>query len=462
MLCFVSPQVAPAAFDAMDSYLVLLLRIPVLCYLASFVIGGDTDPGSLSSADGVYNSSFTPSNLPWNTYNYCNAPHVNAKHYSLPANASHPKLVYMNAVIRHHKRSPDNLYPEENELNSVPWDCSDFSQFSYGGSGSHVFHETTSPSWHPFLSQIWTGSCDTGQLTKGGFDDATAHGKDFWSVYGRKLGFLTSVNEKDIFIRTSTETRTFQVASGFLTGMDPATTARSFPVTTQPSPIDSIVPSYSCPAADAIRDAYQSVPAWTDHLDANADLKARLDATLGTANRSDWASWYDHFFDTFTSRTCHGHPLPCNSTGACVSEADAAKVVAIGDWEYNYIWNAADNATAYNQLTFGVFIQELAQNFKLFRSGGDPYKLRFYVGHDGSMIRLAALLGLGKVSPLRWPAMGSEIVMEVWQTKQDEKFVRVIHEGTPVSGLEWIPLDTFISSLESQVPAHIFELCNGS
>ncbi len=46
----------------------------------------------------------------------------------------------------------------------------------------------------------------------------------------------------------------------------------------------------------------------------------------------------DHFFDTFTSRTCHGHPLPCNSTGACVSEADAAKVVAIGDWEYECVF----------------------------------------------------------------------------------------------------------------------------
>ena len=61
----------------------------------------------------------------------------------------------------------------------------------------------------------------------------------------------------------------------------------------------------------------------------------------------------------------------------------------------------------------GVFMQELAQNFQLFRSGGETYKLRFYVGHDGSMIRLASLLGFGKVAPLRWPAMGSEIVMEV-------------------------------------------------
>ncbi|KAI0758759.1 phosphoglycerate mutase-like protein [Fomes fomentarius] len=430
----------------MQVYLSWLVRLPVL-YL-------------LSSAGGVYDSSTTPSHLAWDTYNYCNAPHVNAEHYFKPTSVPHAKLVYMTAVIRHHKRTPDNLYPQENELNAMPWDCADFAQFSYGDEGSaHVFHQTTSPSWHPFLSQIWNGTCDEGQLTKGGLHDAILHGKDFWSVYSQKLGFLTSVTEKDIFIRTSTETRTFQVAGGLVVGMDPARAGKPFPVTTQPSPIDSIPPSYSCPKANSIRDAYQLVPAWTAHLEQNADLKARLDATLGTAGRADWASWYDHFFDTFTSRTCHGHPLPCNSTGGCVSEADAVKVFAIGDFEYNYIWNTAVNATAYTQLTFGVFMQELAMNFKLFRSGGELYKLRFFVGHDGTMIRLASLLGLGKIAPLRWPALGSEIIMEVWETQRNEHFVRVIHEGTPVREFEWVPLDTFISSLEAQVPEKIFEQC---
>lgn len=42
----------------------------------------------------------------------------------------------------------------------------------------------------------------------------------------------------------------------------------------------------------------------------------------------------DHFFDTFSSRTCHGHPLPCNASGVCVSQEDADTVFALGDWEY--------------------------------------------------------------------------------------------------------------------------------
>ena len=55
--------------------------------------------------------------------------------------------------------------------------------------------------------------------------------------------------------------------------------------------IDSLVPAYACPAANAVRDAFEAVPAWTAHLSENASLKARLDAVFGTAGLDTWASW---------------------------------------------------------------------------------------------------------------------------------------------------------------------------
>lgn len=137
---------------------------------------------------------------------------------------------------------------------------------------------------------------------------------------------------------------------------------------------------------------------------------------------------------------------------------------------------------------------ELARNFASFRSGTETRKLRLYVGHDGSLIRLAAGLGLGAASPLRWPALGSEIVMEVrtasmqictlivlracfffhllpclhahvvqvWKAPEQQYFVRVLHEGTPVQALRWSPLDDFIELLQAQVPDDIFERCTQS
>lgn len=47
------------------------------------------------------NEAFEPQ--PLNSYNYCNAPHVNAAHYSVPSNSSGAELVYMNVMVRHHK-----------------------------------------------------------------------------------------------------------------------------------------------------------------------------------------------------------------------------------------------------------------------------------------------------------------------------------------------------------------------
>lgn len=160
-----------------------------------------------------------------------------------------------------------------------------------------------------------------------------------------------------------------------------------------------------------------------------------------------WLFSDDHFFDVLTARTCHGHPLPCNSAGTCVSEADAASVFAIGDFEYecvaipsvcpccvdwwaavicSYIWHAAQNASNYTSLTFGknvpaprrlsihlilrsetpgTFFAELAVALE------EPtHRLALYVGHDSTLVRLLA--GIGAV-PLRWPSFGSEVVFEV-------------------------------------------------
>ena len=68
----------------------------LLVALSAAVIGAQ-----FSDPIGIYNSSHTPSNLPWNTYNYCNAPHVNPGHYSKPSQSA--ELVYMNVMMRHHK-----------------------------------------------------------------------------------------------------------------------------------------------------------------------------------------------------------------------------------------------------------------------------------------------------------------------------------------------------------------------
>ncbi|KAI6098881.1 phosphoglycerate mutase-like protein, partial [Pisolithus croceorrhizus] len=405
----------------------------------------------------VYNTSITPGNLPWNTYNYCNAPHVNPDHYSMP-NESDVRLEVVIVAMRHHKRTPDNLFPSERTLNpTAGWDCSSIISQSYAGGTAQIFTRTSTHPLHPFADHIWAGTCDSGQLTREGFDDAIKHGKDFWGVYHEGLGFLEHVNEKEIYIRTSTEPRTHQVAGAILYGMDPDTAGKQWSVHMQPDIIDSLVPNYACPAAGQLRADVQATSSWVEHLVQHEPLQRKLGWTLGTTGLDEWNSWYDHFFDALTSRTCHGHPLPCNGTGACVTQEDAEIVFSIGDWEYNYIFNDSPQAGQYVKLTFGIFFAELAHTLRHKRQ---KHKLYMYIGHDGSMVRLAAGLGLGSANGLRWPAMGSEIVLEVWHAPYNVFYVRVLHEGSPAPPpLDWIPLREFIQLLEDLVPENLGASC---
>ena len=73
----------------------------MIAAFSQLTLGGAQSQSTL----GVYNTSKTPSSLPWNTYNYCNAPHVNAKHYQTPPEGDKATLVYLNVLMRHHKVS---------------------------------------------------------------------------------------------------------------------------------------------------------------------------------------------------------------------------------------------------------------------------------------------------------------------------------------------------------------------
>jgi hypothetical protein len=115
----------------------------------------------------------------------------------------------------------------------------------------------------------------------------------------------------------------------------------------------------------------------------------------------------------------------------------------------------------------GVMFSELADSLD-----APEHRLALYVAHDTSVVRLAAGLG---IFPLRWPRLGSEIVIEVstrtlatdnrtdiikvWNDKHRKQFVRVLYDGEVISSLSWTPLGDFISLLKKQVPDHLFEKC---
>lgn len=102
--------------------------------------------------------------------------HLGVVHLVLPCIRRNPTTVLgANHLL---KRTPDNLYPNENSLNPADgWDCTNFLQANFALNTIPINHQTQTPQWHPFASRIWNGSCDSGQLTAGGLKDAIQHGK---------------------------------------------------------------------------------------------------------------------------------------------------------------------------------------------------------------------------------------------------------------------------------------------
>jgi len=396
-------------------------------------------------------SNITPG--PWDS-GYCNAPHVNASHYQPPEKGA--ELVHLSVMMRHHKRTPIALVPNELGINvGIEWDCSHVARFTYEGSGTRLSHSVTVPPGHPFAQQFWAGNCEEGQLTAGGFHDSKVHGKDLWDVYHHRLGFLRTVDPSEIGVRTTYVDRTKHVASGVLAGMDPSTTTRPWPVHAQPQRIDSLAPNYKCPRADALVAAAQAAPFWQDILQKTSALKGRIDSVLGTTNsKAVWPSTFTFYQDVLTSRVCNNHPLPCNAAGECVSEEDAAKIFELGNLEFDYLWHQAQNASEYNQLTFGVMFSELADAIE-----APKHPLALYVAHDTSVVRLAAGLG---IFPLRWPRLGSEIVIEVWKDEKRKKFARVLYDGEVIDSLSWVPFGDFTALLRQHSADHLFERCTSA
>jgi 2-phosphoxylose phosphatase len=79
---------------------------------------------------------------------------------------------------------------------------------------------------------------------------------------------------------------------------------------------------------------------------------------------------------------------------------------------------------------------------------------------------MGPVLGALGIYSLRWPAMGSNLAMELWETNNptEKYFVRVLYFGAPLrtntGDLSWIPYSQFKSILSPYVPQDIVSLCN--
>lgn len=352
---------------------------------------------------------------------------------------------------RHHKRTPyaSNTFPTE----SYPWKCSDEGLFYSGAplnppgnSSARTYWSVFTSAANPLAPTGFNGTCQFPQITRGGLDDSWQHGRDLWGVYHDLLSFLPSSDPLSaIEFRVTNNVITSQVASMLIAGMLPSHDASTpTPLKIQPSSIDSLEPSYPCPAATALAALYgpssptSPSPRWTAHLRASGPLFAALDALSGVpAHDADWHASWDHYFDNLSARLCHAKPLPCSAANAslCATPEQADAVFRLGQYEYAYLYRGAGPETlAASVGGYGIMVAEVAAHVRAAVAGageeaGKKVRYRHNVAHDGSVSRLLSVL---QAEVMVWPGMGAEVVFEVYRRKgegEKKAYVRVLWGG---------------------------------
>ncbi|CAK7244246.1 MAG: hypothetical protein STHCBS139747_005782 [Sporothrix thermara] len=481
----------------------------------------------------LFNDSATPDGA-YGVYNWCNMPHVRRAEYVVPPAEARRSLVYVELVHRHHKRTPyaSNGFPHE----AYPWHCEDARVHLYGqpGAGSRgpgsakqpgVAHyaPTFDAPGNPFLSAAlgWHGSCQFPQLTAGGLEDAWQHGADLYDVYHGLLGILPAMDAEDgaawrdhVVFRVTNNPITSQTATMVLGGMAAAAgiaahdAVPDIPLLVEAAGYDSLEPQYTCPTAAALFAAIiepgpqddsastsasiGSSPVWADHLEKLAPLFAQLDAASGVdpEHPRGFHASVDHYYDNLSARQCHGQPPV-----AGISQDMADAVFRVGQWEYSRMYRDDARSLAASVGAWGVWAAQLAGHLRTARAESQDamargktteikgIRYRHNVAHDGSLGRLLSIL---QADAMVWPGMGSEVVVELWQTEakadeeqEDDKEEktpsydvrvlfggRVLRSSHPELGLlDMVPLDALLAYIDGLVGVDATLLpakCNGT
>ncbi|KAI0846491.1 phosphoglycerate mutase-like protein [Daldinia vernicosa] len=379
----------------------------------------------------IFNTSET-SDAQYGTYNWCNMPHVRKTDFYYVALT---QVAEPSQIQRHHKRTPyaSNAFPVE----SYRWDCDDQGLYYYGspfGSDSkqpaQVFWKGYISPTNPFTPSGWIGTCQFPQITSAGLDDSWIHGRDLYEVYHDLLGFLPGKDEDwraSVTYRVTQNVITSQVAGMLTNGMWGTTEA--VPLVIQGAGVDSLEPQYSCGVGSNLFNTIRSSSnaAWGHHLEAATDLFSKLDNISGVPpSDSGFHASFDHYFDNLSARQCHAKPLPCKlengaNSSTCVDQALANTVYRMGQWEYSQIYRDAHASLAASATTYGVWIAELSKHLRDVMAGESGPIYFHNIAHDGSVSRLLSLL---QIDVMVWPGMGSEVVFELYEGKENATVAR--------------------------------------
>ncbi|XP_029923680.1 2-phosphoxylose phosphatase 1 isoform X2 [Myripristis murdjan] len=428
-------------------------------------------------------------------YSYCNTPNRTEQAWEGHSPADY-KLLSVQVMIRHGDRYPLYSIPKTKR---PAIDC----MLSPSRKPSH-------PQLNAFISHIGQGgrghwestlgsiprlpnhsACEMGELTQTGVVQHLRNGQLLRQAYKRHKLLPTDWSPRQLWVETTSKSRTLQSGLAFLYGFLPDFDWTRLTVRHQWSTL-FCGSACDCPARNRYleeeqRRQYQLRVADTQLERTYADM-AR---TLGVSTRQLRAA---NPIDSFLCHLCHGLPFPCvpaanGGTGGCLTVAEFA-VIRRQQLEDGVDRRKAGLYHKYSILAMYPYLNRTAAKMERVaraneagrrpRAGGEEV-FTLSSGHDVSVAPLLSALG---VEDAKFPRFAARVVFELWKSPPDtpelpkkgagksEKskakdggfFIRVLYNGEDVTfhttfcrshnrhaGHPLCPLENFLSFIRRDI-----------
>ncbi|GJJ73342.1 hypothetical protein EMPS_05700 [Entomortierella parvispora] len=425
---------------------------------------------ALQAAGQSYNETL------YNNYNYCQGITPVAKQTYQPIAAA--KLLKVQVMMRHGDRTPTAVLPGK----QVDYDiCSNPAELTSVGGNSKTQSPLLKPlititEDNPFADIFWTGNCEVGQLTDRGQNQTFQVGKDLRGIYVDLLKFIPQfLDTSKLYVRNTYVWRTRVSAENMLNGLYPLpcrSPGVEIEMDTFPETIETMTLNTACAKGVSIYEAFIKTPTFLNFYKQNYALMTKINTILGVENIAQTNETLNG--DTLMPRYCNNIPLPCSATNSsdCITGDEAAQAIAGTMFYAHGPLRYEAGAEEAKRLTSGPFLKTLANGIRGTVNGTSGVKpFEFYSAHDATIDQNLAVIA-DPDTP--WPGYASTLILETWEleansttgAKAGDQVVRALFEGRVVPAnpnlnctLDACPLDTFLSFIESYVPADMMSEC---
>ena len=279
--------------------------------------------------------------------------------------------------------------------------------------------------------------CSSSQLTGAGATQHLLNGLALkakylnkWNLFGTHFSPSTQLD-----LRSTLISRTYQSAIALLYTFLPRFNISELDIHAARNSMfcsPSVVPGACCmnlvklkqEADKGLHKRGEKNPAWQPAMGALAEV-------FGV--KGDHLPWPTALLDMLQGHACHSLPLPCGSSGKCVTAAMMEKLWTLVDSDARSYRNDS-RFDQYCRTVIHSLLLEILNSMVRVSHNQSPVKFTLYSGHDLTVSPLLQALG---VHEGKWPHYATRVVFELYRKVRAKgaHYLRIVHNGRDVTPL---------------------------